>query len=59
MQCPITDEVHVAQTANSAEGTQAVRSNDYVADFKIISEKVDKCDKSWSNLKLEINQEYM
>ena len=59
MQRPITDEVHVAQIVNSAEGTQAARSNDSVADFKIISEKVNKWDKSWSNLKLKINQEYI
>ena len=41
MQRLTTDEVCVAQTVNSAEGTQAVRSNDYVADFKNITEKVD------------------
>ena len=39
---PISDDVHLGQSVNPAENTDAVKSVDYVADFKNFSEKVGK-----------------
>ena len=41
MQRPISDNVHLLQTVNPAENTDAVRSVGYVAYFKNVNEKVD------------------
>ena len=42
---PISDDVHLGQSVNPAENTDAVKSVDYVADFKNVSEKVGKLQK--------------
>ena len=41
MQRPIFDDIHLGQTVNPAESTNAVKSVDYVADFRNIIGKVD------------------
>ena len=41
MQRPIFDDIHLGQTVNPAENTNAVKSVDYVADFRNIIGKVD------------------
>ena len=42
MQRPITDDIHLGQTVNPADNTNAARSVDYVANFKKITENVDR-----------------
>ena len=42
MQRPITDDIHLGQTVNPEDNTNAARSVDYVANFKKITENVDR-----------------